>query len=678
MVPGDKHKKREQHTTKKDVDIGILASPSPPITTMGKKPKHRLKHVPPGPCGVWFQATQAKKKQRRNSNGNHHDNDNLGRRRPSSILDDASVEETPRGPVPLDHTQHPREDGSPEKDQPSHHHHHDPPSAWQVMQSDTGVTTPYNPTPWTTMSEHESVSFSSSRYEVVRSNLPDHYVTLWEIVRGDHDMKLSPHQRLRVLVHAVNVSNRHNDIWTVDLRDDTGASIKAWMEPGLIQEQLRNSSGMDEEMSMVRPGLVWMLRGCSMIIRPSTTTTTTTALVTGSSRNNSLSEERLERILLVAREHIEKIWYPEGKKRDMGSTLVEQTQNSQSSGNDNDDPVINLETQSAYKTPPGARHFGNGEHFAQRTPLNNRSNVGTTQPLRNDESENGQFCHGRATEQHASIFTQDNDTPRTQELSQVAAPKTREDSSADTFPKGSSQTSRKPPQHQQHRRPSQTHTALNWSIDPAAAPETQENPNRDQYRMPKTTNPSITMEPSTGTSLYTQESKVRNDSQQPNRAETQHDQHQILQSTPPPRKDKHESHTSSSRRRKKRKKSGKSPVRTSTTMSPMSQESFLVLTPSNPRRRTAKAASSSWSKNWWNTADPVVLEMMEDDEQQQQREPYNHRDKSGKSPPSNDSDSDDSGVFMVPKRGNGGPVFDPSIWEGVDTGFFDDDRDEDE
>jgi hypothetical protein len=284
---------------------------------MGKKPKHRVRHVPPGPCGIWFQATQAKKKQRR-SNSIIRDNRSSCKRSSWSAVDVSNgpkngQSEDPHNNSDYDMTQHnpytQDHDGkSPEKNS---HKLEDTPSAWQEMQSETHVTTPYNPTPWTTVIDPEE------RYQVVRSNLPEHYVTLWEILRGDCDMKLAPHHRLRVLVHAVEMSHHHN-IWTVDLRDDTGASIRAWMEPRFIQEQLQNSMMDDNEMSMIRPGLVWMLRDVSMIIVQSS--------LMGSNSSFKMSEERLERMLLISGQNVEKIWYPTEKDKGDGDSQQQQQQ----------------------------------------------------------------------------------------------------------------------------------------------------------------------------------------------------------------------------------------------------------------------------------------------------------------------------------------------------------------
>jgi hypothetical protein len=328
---------------------------------MGKKPKHRVRHVPPGPCGIWFQAVQAKKKQRRHSTGTTTSN-HLGQ--PSSAA--AAVGQTsPSAAAEIsifgyELTQQPAysQDGkSPDKNNKLE----DTPSAWQAMQTETNVLTPYNPTPWTTVLDPED------RYQVVRSNIPDHYVTLWEILRGDVDMKMAPHQRLRVLVHAVEMSNHHN-IWTVDLRDDTGASMRAWMEPRFIQEQLQSSMMDEDEMNMIRPGLVWMLKDVSMMIVHSS--------LTGSS--SKMSEERLERMLLISGQHIEKIWYPTGKG-DRGSMDNQQRRHHEQSQDSGDAPADNLNMDQSQPQNSLARSMGRPHQHVDSddctTPINRKNGM---------------------------------------------------------------------------------------------------------------------------------------------------------------------------------------------------------------------------------------------------------------------------------------------------------------
>ena len=644
---------------------------------MGKKPKHRVRHVPPGPCGVWFQATQAKKKQRRKEGSD---------RRQS--LD--SVAETPNVQQQLNDYYTQNANGSPDKDKDDNDTT-DTPSAWQAMQNETGVTTPYNPTPWDTVTTTQD--YSERRYEVVRSNLPNHYVTLWEILRGDHDMKLLPEQRLRVLVHAVEMSNHHN-IWTVDLRDDTGASMKAWMEPGFIQEQLQNSSAVDDEMSLVRPGLVWMLKDCSMIIMPSSSSST--AFVTGSesrssSNNSNISEERLERMLLISKQHIEKNWYPAAKKKNNGNgaPTMEESQQSQSSGNNDNPAAINLEGANAFNNFQGTNVFGDGKQLASPTPQTTRDenapDQSTTAPL-NEESVSDLFSqmrqqsHDRNSTERESSLTGETDRPHTEELSQFAASRTRTNGANTPQRRRQSQQS-----DQQKTSPSPT------PLDTSAL-GTQEHPDLGHFRASQTkTVESAAAEP------HTQESKANSNDSQGNKTNARHSHHnEPAPHTPKRKKDSttQQSSQSSSRRRKKQKDAATSPVRTptrvgggtTTTQSPMTQESCLLTTPSRtPNRRKRHALSpkavaihnSLWSRS--NVNDPVLHEMIREDEERENRRMQHemsvaavNRKLSQQQQPDNDSDSDSSQV--VPEAGirDYGALFDPATWEGVDMSIFDD------
>jgi hypothetical protein len=259
---------------------------------MKKASGHRKRHLPPGPCGIWFEAKQrrnASKRNNSNNNNNNHQN-NFARRQedPDKYL--------PQYTQIFSSTQN--QDKSTERDDNKNNSNNTVHSAWKEMQNDLNISTPFLPPTW-------PVPDPTSRHDIVRSNLPSKYVTLWEILRGDYDMKIEdPNKLLLVLVHSVESSIHHN-IWTVDLRDDTGASIRAWMEPKFIQGQIQQSS-FDDETSSIRPGVVWMLRNVSMIVVSNNTRAT----------SSSSSDERLKRMLLVSGDNIVRIWRPGGNKND--------------------------------------------------------------------------------------------------------------------------------------------------------------------------------------------------------------------------------------------------------------------------------------------------------------------------------------------------------------------------
>ncbi|KAG7374302.1 hypothetical protein IV203_013397 [Nitzschia inconspicua] len=357
---------------------------------MGKKPKHRVRHVPPGPCGIWFQAVQAKKKQRRSSTntdgsiGNYHGQLQEQHQPPPPPFTAATGEGSHNEGYELTQQHAYSQDG---KSLEKSDQLEDTLSAWQAMQTETNVTTPYNPTPWAT-----TILDPEERYQIVRNNIPDHYVTLWEILRGDVDMKMAPQQRLRVLVHAVEMSNHHN-IWTVDLRDDTGASIKAWMEPRFIQDQLRNSMMDDNEMSMIRPGLVWMLKDVSLMIVHSSS-------LTGSS--NTMSQERLQRMLLISGQNIEKIWYPIGKSEEND---FENHQHQQPNGRINNAGCLSNVIDSSY--PPEDTVILHQQQVNDDAIGNNHTNRGTIEANPNQSPERYSQQKQQRTQQDVPANTVD-------------------------------------------------------------------------------------------------------------------------------------------------------------------------------------------------------------------------------------------------------------------------------
>lgn len=219
--------------------------------------------------------------------------------------------------------------------------------AWNLMQRDLGITTPYLQ-PWMiNMTTHDGSGgeFQSElkrRYQLLRPHVPKRFLLLYEIVRGHHDLgfgslshdenhngnngcdrrmdedvdsQFGPpkfvHQSdapaLVVLVQSVESSIHHN-IWTVELTDETGATVRAWMEPSFIHVQLQSSCRHQDDPSskeggtfIIRPGVVWLLRKVS--IMPVVASARGVLTITGNGR--------LERMLLVSEQHIAKAWTPE-------------------------------------------------------------------------------------------------------------------------------------------------------------------------------------------------------------------------------------------------------------------------------------------------------------------------------------------------------------------------------
>lgn len=164
------------------------------------------------------------------------------------------------------------------------------PAAWQAMQRSLDITTPYLPL-------HTRGNLQK-RYELLRPHLPENYILLPEILNGSHDLKMIHSEKyLCVWVDAVEERNSHHGIWTVELKDETGATIRAWMEPNFVKEELQKAQ-KGNGVGVVRIGVVWMLSNLSMI----------------AINNNANNSNEAERMLVVSGKRILKVWTPESDR----------------------------------------------------------------------------------------------------------------------------------------------------------------------------------------------------------------------------------------------------------------------------------------------------------------------------------------------------------------------------
>ena len=107
--------------------------------------------------------------------------------------------------------------------------------------------------------------------------------------------KLPANHNLVVLVHSV--ACHHEDIWTAELHDDTGASIKAWIAPGFVQSEKQLNS---DHQRYIRPGFVWCLQGVSLMLQHGT--------LPGEHTEENEQAHVNKRMLLVRQEHIIRVW----------------------------------------------------------------------------------------------------------------------------------------------------------------------------------------------------------------------------------------------------------------------------------------------------------------------------------------------------------------------------------
>lgn len=148
--------------------------------------------------------------------------------------------------------------------------------AWTVAQQELNLVTPYLP---------PTLSSPVDRHRQLRPHTPAEYAMLFELQNGDYDSLEAPITNKTILAMVVNVeSHIHHNIWTVELKDET-SSMKAWMEPTFVQQQLRQTN------TIIRPGVVWKLDRVGMLF--------------------DQHEEHLERMLLLRGSAIQKVWTPE-------------------------------------------------------------------------------------------------------------------------------------------------------------------------------------------------------------------------------------------------------------------------------------------------------------------------------------------------------------------------------
>lgn len=261
---------------------------------MKKAKNHRKRHVPPGPCGIWFQAQQQLTKQAGNATSD-------GTRTSSSRSQRQRVDESSSPFYGDEEEEHSQGDDPTNHEQQQQQRHHSSvvedlsfSPAWTLMQQELNLVTPYLP---------PTLSDPAERYRQLRPHMPSNYVLLWEVQQGHYDFSLkdksSSQESVFLLVLVTRVeSHIHHNIWTVELQDETGVTLKAWVEPKLVRQQLEQT----HESSLIRAGVVWCLDNISMVV----------GVVPPTSSDD---EERLERMLLVRGSAIHQVWTPEQMKR---------------------------------------------------------------------------------------------------------------------------------------------------------------------------------------------------------------------------------------------------------------------------------------------------------------------------------------------------------------------------
>lgn len=207
---GDRMQGSQLATSQSSSATGPLTQQLPPPPRKAKK--HRKRHAPPGPAGVLYQSVSLRQKD-------------------SSEADDESTSlNAPKGET--------------------HHHTADVTTclAWMVMQ----LQQPHLLTPY--LSPYASIS---ERYQILRKHLPDDIGLIPEIEMGNYDLRMK--NKLIVLVHSVQSSLQN---CTIELRDETGSTISAWICPSFVQKERDQPPSAPKK---IRTGMVWMLEGLAIL-----------------------------------------------------------------------------------------------------------------------------------------------------------------------------------------------------------------------------------------------------------------------------------------------------------------------------------------------------------------------------------------------------------------------------
>jgi hypothetical protein len=210
-----------------------------------------------------------------------NDNNNINNKRRSI----SAQEQQQQQQDPYNRNHHPRSSLTSSKKRKSGDNSNDPKNdmsfspAWVSMQQSLQLLTPALP-PFLSRDE---------RYKLLRPHLAPQYILLHELDRGEYDFCVPVEKQLLVLVHSVE--SHYHTIWTVTLQDESGALVKAWIDPDFVQQQIQNP-----EDSCLRPGVVWLLTsGLSLSVAP----------------NADEPDCKLERILLVQGSSVAQVWRPE-------------------------------------------------------------------------------------------------------------------------------------------------------------------------------------------------------------------------------------------------------------------------------------------------------------------------------------------------------------------------------
>jgi hypothetical protein len=304
-----------------------------------KAAKHRKRHVPVGPAGVWFQTTQQQQLQSKpvrprvlnNEPGSSCDTD-VQAHLLLALQEDEDHLNLIRKNSSSPSSSSPRSSCSGPEEDPKHAVHSDTATctakakarvnatansfhspAWTAAQCALHVATPSCPAYWSL----------SQKYAILKQHLPAEYVLFGDIRSengsgdGKNNWKLRANdQKLLVQVlHVSSVTATTNDrLWTVLLQDETGSTMTAWLQPALVHAE-------QQHIKYTRPGYVWLLQACTIQLLVTSSSSTlsdddedevenenddnATSHHSSSSTNRN---RQMDRMLLVSESNIAHVW----------------------------------------------------------------------------------------------------------------------------------------------------------------------------------------------------------------------------------------------------------------------------------------------------------------------------------------------------------------------------------
>jgi len=294
-----------------------------------KAKQHRRRHVPVGPAGVWFQQQQQHNdcgddnnglgttKVRANNGGRQRRRDGsstrAGRRGDENALDDKdnddneAEEEEEEADHDFSHLLSKHRRNNDDDDGAAGLSLSFCSNAWMCMQCELGVVIPSLP----------SYLPVQERYRILRRYVPDGYMLLPEIDNDGSTGGAEWKTRRKLLVVVQTIQSLTDNLWTVTLTDETGASALAWVQPRLVREEQQRQNSCH-----LRPGYVWLLdKG---------TTTSLVVLDSASARMlfpsshaeqqhrrdrpSAAGDVQIRRMLLVSQENILRVWTPAQSK----------------------------------------------------------------------------------------------------------------------------------------------------------------------------------------------------------------------------------------------------------------------------------------------------------------------------------------------------------------------------